>query len=114
MMHPATEALIQQATGKVDSSKHVAVGPAPDISSSMWIPSLSHFGASICKIPGIHAKSKKNGQEKLQIAQPSFLPQQRPPRPHLPVGKMGDLLYSSPLNSPVAKLSSRSECKPAV
>jgi hypothetical protein len=114
MMHPATEALIQQATGKVDSSKHMAVGLAPDISSSMWIPSLSHFGTSICKIPGMHAKSKKNGQEKLQIAQPSFLPQQKPTLPHLPVGKMGDLLYSSPLNSPVAKLSSRSECKPAV
>lgn len=114
MMHPATEALIQQATDKVDSSKHMAVGAAPAISSSMWIPTLSHFGTSRCKIPGMHAKSKKNGQEKLQIAQPSVLPQQNPSRPHLPFDKMGDLLYSSPLNSPVAKLSSRSECQPAV
>ena len=109
LMPPATEALIQQAAGKVDSTKNVTA-----IVSTVSSPVLPHGSACVGKIPGFHAK--KLGQQKLQIVPPSFISQQKPPKLQV-LRKFDDARDnspSSPLNSPVAHACDRADNENAV
>ena len=102
-------ALIQQAAGKVDSTKNVTA-----IVSTVSSPVLPHGSACVGKIPGFHAK--KLGQQKLQIVPPSFISQQKPPKLQV-LRKFDDARDnspSSPLNSPVAHACDRADNENAV
>jgi hypothetical protein len=94
MMSPTAEALIQQAIGRVGTSKHLHSGPNQAVDTVIWTPSQSK-GSSSGKVPGFHAK--KVGWDKLNIGHPPISPSFKK---QLPTLQGHALLHSSPRSSP--------------